>query len=193
MEFFTHYPKIQYDFGEKILEMPDLLTRVSLSNLININQDVFYKYIWSEFDTIDSIAELYYDSKALWWLVLMSSEIVDPISELPLDDEQLTKHIVRKWRQSALDNGHEDSEIGIITYTKDTVYEYRDSDGDAIDQDTYTNLSPQERTLITLFDREQELNEKNRDVELLTVDLADIALDQLQDFLKSQISRAQSR
>lgn len=193
MEFFAHYPKIQYDFGEKILEMPDLLTRVSLSNLININQDVFYKYIWSEFDTIDSIAELYYDSKALWWLVLMSSEIVDPISELPLDDEQLTKHIVRKWRQSALDNGYEDSEIGIITYTKDTVFEYRDSDGDAIDQDTYTNLSPQERTLITLFDREQELNEKNRDVELLTVDLADIALDQLQDFLKSHISRAQSR
>lgn len=186
MQFFRFFPTVRYPFENRKVRVTDLLTRVTLSDLIDVKQDILYKYTWEEDDTVDSLADIYYDSEEFWWLVLLSAQIHDPWTEIAMNSRLLNKHIAAKWRLEAINNGAEDSEVGILVYTQSTIFEYRDNDGDVIDEATANTLPPEDFEAVTILQKEQEMNDDNRDVNLLTVQISDQVQDQLEDFLEKK-------
>lgn len=171
MDFFKHFPRKDIEFnvnGErKVVNVTDIMTAVRFQDTIPVEQDMMYLYQWKDSDVIDRITSQYYQSVGLWWLVLMSNRITDPQTQMPVPSSAIVNRAIEKWRQTAVLNGYENNVTSITEFMQTFIYEYRDDDGDIIDEETYNQLPATKRQQLTILEYEVEQNDLARQVELV--------------------------
>jgi hypothetical protein len=198
MLYFNSLPQIiTPDENGNPLILTNLMTRAKLLEELKSNPMLFYKYNIQESDTPEIIADKYYDDPNRFWIVLYSNEILNPIWDWPLTQEQFLQYIDNKYAEDAANAGKtpfEYTNLTIhayqkITETTDSVSSETTRNIVSIDEATYNSLIPTETTyaigstpnvtyctvnisknIVTLYDYEYDLNESKREIKLLNTD-----------------------
>ena len=210
MKYFATLPTIAVtDPNNNLIIAVNLLARSSIvENLIN-EPSLFYLYDIQEGDTPEIIASKYYDDPYRYWIVLFANHIFDPQWEWPLTYKQFQVYINNKYSAAANTAGQTP-----LQYTQSNIQEYRKtitiSDTESqtttannytIDAATYTALIPTQQTVkfqsgatstysvskqpLTIYDWEDEQNEKKRSIRLFNASY----VGQLEQQLESIMNR----
>lgn len=192
MYYFKTLPKIitPDENGYPIL-MTNLLARASMIQELLNNTMQFYEYAIQDGDTPEIVADKYYGDPFKYWIVLFSNQILDPVWEWPLTYATFLEYLDAKYATEAQDAGKTPFE-----YTQTTVYEYKKvvTTTDvytrtetikevSITQEEYNTLVESTetyaipggtscivaitKTIVTLYDYEEQLNESRRQIKLL--------------------------
>lgn len=149
MKYFDELLKIQYPDGfGGFVEMPDLMVRYTFTDEVLSTKTAFYEYTWKDGDRPDRVAKLYYGSYDYAWLVLMSGQLFDWLGDLPIEEHFFVEYLENKYGMP-------------IEQIHSTVHHYEDPDGWIVDQ--YQNGTP-----VSLYDYEDSLNDKKRNVKLIS-------------------------
>lgn len=154
MELFDKFDRINYQG----FELTNILRRVKAVKSILNKIDVFYDYTIKEGERADTIAFDYYGDSIYTWLIYIANNIYDPYYQWPLTSYQLFKFIDRKYGdpyQAQIDIHH---------------YQNKEKDFFA-SKTTFDNWTMAEREgwyPVTNYDYEVELNEKKRQIKLIS-------------------------
>lgn len=91
--FFQNFPIVDYD-GISLRNL--MLKSKIIRDIINRN-DVFHPLVVENGERPDTIAFDYYGDSELYWVVLMSNDIVDPYYDWPMDDKEFKSYIIEKY------------------------------------------------------------------------------------------------
>lgn len=166
--YFEKFPTISYTYtnnsGEKIeKESVDLSIRFKIIEDIMKDANSYYEYYWTDTDRIDIVADKYYGSVDFSWIVMLSSEIFDWLYDLPLTEEVFEKYLMSKYK------------VSNINSLRTTIYAYKDISGTVIDKITFDSLSDSNKSIIYIYEHENDLNERKRNIKLLSkIHLKDI-------------------
>ena len=98
---FTKFPAIYYNNQLAV----NLLSKVKFNEAAKRVAAVYYPYTVSEGERPDIIAANYYDDPRYSWLIYMVNDIVDPLHDWPLTEDELNQNIIKKYGsiQKAID------------------------------------------------------------------------------------------
>lgn len=181
MSYFSKFPQIKYNNADVL----DLTRRVKLANATRAFN--YYPYVVPEgFRPEDVAFEFYGDAEAAW-LVLFSSEIIDPYTNWPKSQNNLDSFIRKEYvtqRDAAVasgytGNGEKDVKIWTEDLTTNTnVLRYKSNriresgtGGVYINNATYAahvvaGTLTSEWDAVRIYDHEFELNEDRRHIRL---------------------------
>jgi hypothetical protein len=209
MNYFESLPKIitPDQNGYPIL-MTNILARASIVQELLNNPMQFYEYAIQDGDTPEIVADKYYEDPFKYWIVLFSNQILDPVWEWPMTYEELIMYIDNKYASEADDAGKTPYE-----YVNSSVYEYRKiltttntntetqtvkevsitkAEYDSLSENTESYDIPGgtvcivsvSKTIVTLFDYENNLNESRRQIKLLNNMYSSDIEEQLKQLMK---------
>lgn len=162
-DYFRNFPKIDYKFKDGTTQkLVDLNIKFKLSEITRMSSQAYYPYSWSDGERADTLADKYYDNSSFYWLVLLSNGIFDVNHELPMNDTIFIKYLINKYKSES--DG--DSEKDVLDYCSSTIHHYEDSDGFWIDFESFQTVG--NTTSVTIYDYELDINEKKRQVELIS-------------------------
>jgi len=188
MQYFDTLPKVIYSdpvTGRKLLT--NLMARVSMMPQVLQNPVVYYPYDIQEGDTPEIIAYKYYGDSYRYWIVLFANQILDPQWDWPMDSLTFNDYLLNKYPNI-------DTNTTLHHYLKtvtsvDNTTGVSTIDNIIIDITAYNSLAETKRTYtlpngstvtvttdkstVSIFDYELELNEKNRSIRLLNSIYAD--------------------
>lgn len=209
MNYFESLPKIitPDQNGYPIL-MTNILARASIVQELLNNPMQFYEYAIQDGDTPEIVADKYYEDPFKYWIVLFSNQILDPVWEWPMTYEELMMYIDNKYASEAADAGKTPYE-----YVNTSVYEYKKiltttdtytetqtikevsitkAEYDSLSENTESYDIPGgtvcivsvSKTIVTLFDYENNLNESRRQIKLLNNMYSSDIEEQLKQLMK---------
>jgi hypothetical protein len=158
--YFQKIPVIGYDIdgsGEKILAV-DILQRIKIRDVLLNNYLIFYTYTVKDGETPEIIAEKLYGNVLYHWIVLLANNIVDPVYDWPMSQENLLNTIHSRYDQPQVDG---------LVYAYQTIDHYEDSHGNTIDEETYKSLPVSMRKIVMIYDQMIADNEAKRQIRLL--------------------------
>ena len=158
--YFQKIPVIGYDIdgsGEKILAV-DILQRIKIRDVLLNNYLIFYTYTIKDGETPEMIAEKLYGNALYHWVVLLANNIVDPVYDWPMSQENLILTIHALYDTPTMDG---------LVYAYQTVDHYEDSHGNVIDKTTYESLPVSMRRVVMIYDQMVADNEAKRSIQLL--------------------------
>lgn len=193
MLYFDTLPKILTtdELGHPIV-MTNILTRAKLVEELQNNPMLFYEYEVQQGDTPEIISFKYYGDPYKYWIILYSNQILDPIWEWPiLDENQFLQYVENKYATDAEAAGKTPLE-----YVNSTVYSYykvitttnlytdeTDVKKVVVDFTTYNSIMPSINTydipnsysvkvevgkdIDYIIDYERQQNEKRRTIKIL--------------------------
>lgn len=102
MSYFTQFPYLLYpNFSDKTGNTFSLLKDITVRVIRKISptddQSLYYKYLISEGETIESISNDVYDSPNYYWVIMMINDRFDRFYDFPLKTEEFEKYIVDKY------------------------------------------------------------------------------------------------
>jgi len=168
--YFSYFPTTPHDLtnqGQKV-SLTNLLRRFKVRSNVKDRVDTYTKYVIQPGDRPDTIAEKFYGSSSLAWVVLHFNDIIDPVFDWPLFHQDFDNYIKGKY--------------GSVPEAKAEVHEYRKVLSDAflrndgtrvakrylvVDQTTYSSLAPASRESIDKYTYELEQNDKKRRIKIL--------------------------
>ena len=139
------YPIISYN-GDIIT---DISRRFIIKNIeTEHSEDIYFEYLIKNWRSPENIAYDFYGSCDYIWLVLVINNIVDPIKDWLLPDDEIKKFIIEKYGRENIYNVHHYELNGII---------YKN----------YVNGAK----LVTNYEYENDKNEKKRKIKLIYPEL----------------------
>lgn len=90
---FTKFPIVYYSGNPAV----NLLAKVKFNQAALKASAIYYPYTISEGERPDVIAANYYDDARYSWLVYMANDIIDPLHDWPLTEDELRKLIIKKY------------------------------------------------------------------------------------------------
>jgi len=181
--YFSTIPDIEYDL--KPIQYPfsnsDFIVAKNFFRRYQINPDVFSysvffkKYAVQDGERLDSIAEKAYGDPFLDWIIVLTNNMIDPLFGLPMSEYALRKSCEKEY----------DDPYGTVKYYK--TIDVVNKNGDPVLQGglivdkffydgifTYYDVNDLEVVPgnlvsfpVTIFEYEQELNEKKREIWIL--------------------------
>ena len=155
--YFSNFKKVQYDIDKtgKFQKVPDL-TRVAKfrgSKVDMVRQ--FMPYYIPDGERPDITSYNTYGDVKYVWVIFFVNNIMNPYTDWPLSQRQLTKRMVDKY--------------GSIALAESTVHEYRDARNNKIDHYRYVMLkdqpqSPGPARIVSKFEFETDANEGKREI-----------------------------
>lgn len=152
--FFENFPLINYN-GQKMRNI--ILKSRIIRDIIN-NVEVYHPLVILDGERPDTIAYDYYGDSALYWLVLMSNDIVDPYYDWPLTYAEFNLYIVKKY-------GSIQAAQGTLLYWSNENYDYYmtpETKSLLSADDTVGWINP-----VYAYDYEYEKNENKRNIRLI--------------------------
>ena len=154
-QYFKNFPLVFYND----VKLRNIMLKTNIIREIFLTDTNFYTYEVRDGQKPVSVAFDYYGSVDYTWLVLMSNQIIDPYFDWILSNEEFDSHLIKKY--------------GSIPAAQSTIVEYRDILGNYVSLDTYnyytlissvmiSNLTP-----VYAIDKEFELNEQKRNIQLI--------------------------
>ena len=173
MYYFSTFPVAAYSINNAAVRVPiDITKRFTINQLTKSSAITYYTYNVQDGDRPDTVALKFYKDSRLDWLVLHVNETQDPQYSWPLDYMTLNRYITQKYGSvsSAMAGTHHYEQI-ISQKSK-----FNNPDGEVVnvpeitvvvDSTTYSTLSPSERTLVSNYDYELDLNDQHRVINLI--------------------------
>lgn len=90
---FTKFPIIYYSENAAV----NILAKIKFNDAVKKASAIYYPYTIVEGERADMIAANYYDDPRYSWLIYLTNDIVDPVHEWPLTEEQFNQHIIKKY------------------------------------------------------------------------------------------------
>jgi len=168
--YFSYFPKTPHDLTNEgqTVQLTNLLRRFKIRSNVKDRVNVYSSYVIQSGDRPDTLAERFYGSSALAWIVLHFNDIIDPVFDWPLFHQDFDNYIKGKY--------------GSVPEAKAEVHEYRQIISDAfvkndgtrigrrylvVDQTTYSSLAPASRESVDKYTYELEQNDKKRRIKIL--------------------------
>jgi hypothetical protein len=180
--YFTPFPTVSYDIKKN--NRPTILTnimkRFKIVEAFQRQEAIYYNYVVKDGERADVIAFKYYGDSSLDWVIYLTNNIIDPEFDWPLSSQSLLKYIAKKY--------------GSVNAAKQQIHQYQLVlnersvlfDGtiippkyEPIDILTYNTLSSSEKRIVTSYEYEIELNDKKREIKLLSSDFTSQLLAQV--------------
>lgn len=168
--YFSYFPTIDHDLTNvgQTVQLTNILRRFKVKANVKNRTDVYYDYEIQAGDRADTIAAKYYGNSNHAWIVLHFNNIIDPIFDWPLFNDDFTNFIVGKYGSvvSAQSQVHEYRQIisNAIVKNDGTRIEKRTV---VVDLTTYNTLAADSRETITKYDYEEEVNDAKRKIKIL--------------------------
>lgn len=169
-KYFKNFPLVTYK--DKLIR--NIMLKSAFIGELNLGDTAFYTYEVKDGERPTTVAFNYYDSIDYVWLVYLSNQITDPYFEWPLSSQELEAHIIKKY--------------GSLEASQQTIVEYKASDYDIVTLDTFNyyqqngfptnNLTP-----VYAYDKEVQLNEQKRNIQLIPNTFAEQIAHQLEQSL----------
>jgi hypothetical protein len=174
----------------------NLLARVSIVPELLNNPSLYYTYDIQEGDTPEIIASKYYNDPYRYWIVLFANQLLDPQWDWPKTYDQFNNYLIDKYSAAAANVSMEpiaytqvtNYEYRKIITTIDSTTSNTTIDKYVVDYATYANTVPTTETVVftpnkynnyatvtyeiakedvTIYEWEQEQNEKRRTIRIL--------------------------
>lgn len=192
MLYFNTLPKIVTpdETGRNIV-LTNLMTRASILQELQNNPMLFYQYNIQEGDTPEIVAEKYYGDSYDYWIILYSNQLLDPLWDWPLTQNQFNDYINEKYATEAAAEDKTPFEYTNttikkyekVTTTTDLVSDTTTTVYTSLSLSAYNSLSPSNETytlpngnsvnvvidkrFVTIYDYEVEINEKKREIKIM--------------------------
>ena len=160
--YFKNFPLVQYNDAL----VRNIMLKSSFIGGLNLGDTAFYTYEVKDGERPTVVAFNYYGSIDFVWLVYLSNQITDPYFEWPLSSQELDAHIIKKY--------------GSIETSQQTIVEYKSiyDDYDITTLDTFqyyqeNNITIDSLTPVYAYDKEVELNEQRRNIQLVPYTFAE--------------------
>ena len=153
MRYFVNFPEVVYPLEDRAKTITNISLRFKINDFVRKNAPVYYPYIIKEGETPEVIATAYYGHPRFVWLIYAANDIIDPLFEWPLDYENFSNYIRKKY--------------GSIEEAMTTVHHYENGDGLIVDLLTYNSLLAADRASIDCYSYEHDLNEARRNIKLI--------------------------
>lgn len=169
-KYFKNFPLISYN--DKLLR--NIILKSAFIGELNLGDTAFYTYEVKDGERPTTVAFNYYDSIDFVWLVFLSNQITDPYFEWPLSSQELDAHIAKKY--------------GSIEAAQQTIVEYKESEYDVVTLDTFefyqmNGIATNNLTPVYAYDKEVQLNEQKRHIQLIPNTFAQQIAQQLEQSL----------
>ena len=175
-EYFSNFPRIQYDMDGTNPISPDytiainIMVSQKLRDAIEDDVAMYYPYIIPPDTRPDILSYQIYGDIAYTWTIFYVNNILDPYWSWPLTEQQFTRYLNSKY--------------GSVNTAKTTVHHYEkiqdvrvEATGTAdpipertveIDYTTYRTIEEDFRKIIYVYEYEQEKNEAKRSINLIS-------------------------
>jgi len=152
MSYFDPFPTIAYDpTGDKNYKtIKDILLRVKMKDAIKSRYAIFEKYDIKDGETPEKVAYENYGDPNLYWIILMTNEILNPFYDWPLSIRDFERYIADKY-DSPYDTHH---------------YEIAQSSGTTTKMVTVPSTTPLAEA-ISYYDYESNLHNDKKQIKLL--------------------------
>ena len=172
-DFFRNYKTFYYNI-DKIKPTrgtlaTNLLSRVNVNNDILKNISSYYPYRIKEGERPDIIAQQYYGSSDLVFIIFLANQIQDPLYDWPLFGDELKNFIEEKYGSidSARTEIHHYEKI-LRSDSPETADTAKISEKVAIiNEETYDALEETERKIIYNYDYEIMKNNEKKEIILI--------------------------
>ena len=143
--YFNKFNKLQYtlDNGKSFQIVTDILTRVAFRDDIVNNTALYDEYDVQDGQTPEILAAQYYGNSNYHWIILLTNQIIDPVLDWPMSQNQLTDYCEQKYTNIY------------------GTHHYENNDGIVV------NSTEAFATPITNYDFEDRENEKKRRIKLI--------------------------
>lgn len=177
--FFAKFPNIAYTLTdengvERTKIATDITTRIVFQKLVESLNVPYLTYDVVDGERPDTVAAKYYGSARQTWIVLLANDMFSD-DDWPKTEREFAVYITKVY--------------GSIAAAQSRVYCYRNADGLVIDETTYDSLSSSERTSVSYYDWEVELNEAKRRIKLIPRSEVATVIRQLENVLSEPATR----
>lgn len=181
--FYKKFPKIDYTFADGTTRtLTDINIKYGLSELVKSTSDIFYPFAYRDQDRPDILADKYYDTDDLYWLVLLSNNVFDVYHDFPIKHEDFNRYLVKKYADNALLAGYTQNFDDVLGYCFETIHHYEDKDGYIIDHASFLVLG--NTKAIFIFEYETKINESKRAIKFIQASRAGEVQDELDTKLR---------
>lgn len=157
--YFRDFPSFLYDFKmdgkSKTAIVKDITRNVRVKRDILANVTLYDEYDIVDGETPEILAERFYGTPEYHWIVMLTNDKFDYLSDFPLQETYLQRHIENKYNPTYYSNKW--SVVG--TDKKSIRYQpYKSSDGSRINFDSRYFITDVEVTIKGKFDNGQVLD-----------------------------------
>lgn len=164
MSYFKNFPIV--DYGD--IPLRNIILKAKIIKSVFDKFDVYYPYVLEDWERPDTIASDYYGDSKYSWVVYVANDIVDPYYGWLISYENFHPYLETKYNTN-IDELRSTIKHYVYTgITPDDPSVVRKTWKMSIE--TYNLLDPVDRsgwTPVTIYDFEQEENEKKRTIRIL--------------------------
>ena len=171
--YFRNLPRVGYDINgtgkDSFLNVTNIMKRVKFKSSVLEDITNYYPYFVKEGERPDIIAHAQYGNIGYAYLILLVNDIHDPNFDWPLSSQIFEKFIINKYGSVTIAISGVKNYFQIIraevarTGTSERVPEVKF----AVDETTFNALGTGDRSTLSNYDHEVELNEAKREIRLI--------------------------
>ena len=174
--YFRNLPRVGYDINgtgkDSFVSVTNIMKRVKFKPSVLEDISNYYPYFVKEGERPDIIANDQYGNIGYAYLILLVNDIYDPNFDWPLNSQVFEKFIINKYGSVTTAISGIKHYFQIIraevprTGTSERIPEVKF----AVDETTYDSLGISDRTTLSNYDHEVELNDAKREIRLINPD-----------------------
>lgn len=192
MNYFKFFPKVAYN-GKSVI---NITRRTAVQQQLYSSPISFLSYTIADGEKPEDIALYYYEDIGKTWLVFMANNIIDPVSQWPLSNDNFNKMLIKKYSAQAKAINSSYVGNGVINWTQNTsltsnILWYQNAENNRITKDTFTLnadlglITTTDWSPVRIYDYELELNENKRNIFLFNRAYASQAESELKGLLNA--------
>ena len=174
--YFRNLPRVGYDINgtgkDSFVNVTNIMKRVKFKPSVLEDISNYYPYYVKEGERPDIVAHAQYGNIGYAYLILLVNDIYDPNFDWPLNSQVFEKFIINKYGSVTTAISGIKHYFQIIraevprTGTSERIPEVKF----AVDETTYDALGISDRTTLSNYDHEVELNDAKREIRLINPD-----------------------
>lgn len=174
--YFKNLPRVGYDINgtgkNSFVSVTNIMKRVKFKPSVLEDISNYYPYYVKEGERPDIVAHAQYGNIGYAYLILLVNDIYDPNFDWPLNSQVFEKFIINKYGSVTTAISGIKHYFQIIraevprTGTSERIPEVKF----AVDETTYDALDISDRTTLSNYDHEVELNDAKREIRLINPD-----------------------
>ena len=171
--YFRNLPRVGYDINgtgkDSFVSVTNIMKRVKFKPSVLEDISNYYPYFVKEGERPDIIAHAQYNNVGYAYLILLVNDIYDPNFDWPLSSQIFEKFIINKYGSVPLAIAGVKNYYQIVraevarTGTSERVPEVKF----AVDETTFNALDSGDRSTLSDYDHEVELNDAKREIRLI--------------------------
>lgn len=167
MFIFKSFPTTPYSVGSKTLDLTNIMLHSRVLDLAANKSAVFYEYDIKDTDRPDTLAYRYYGDSSYDWVLFVTNNMIDPTTDWPINESVFSTYIENKYGSMSKATQTVHSYYRIISPQKIVQSEIIKERAIQVDHETYLALADYERRALSVYEYEQEVNDKKRTIKIL--------------------------